>query len=167
MVEFTKLYIVFSSMCWLVHATLAVASFGAAAPPPDSRPPMPQPLPPLGFQPNILLLFPDEWRFDWDGFRADDGPVPLAVPNLRAFAAKGTRFQHAYVPAPVCAPSRASLASGREFDLAHLPTNVNDTGCLPQPACWHALLARADPPPHPTPTHTHTHPHPHPHPHLT
>ena len=75
---------------------LLMAALGGAvlaAPPP----------PPLGFQPNILLLFPDEWRFDWDGFREDNGAVPLAVPNLRAFAAKGTRFQHAYVPAPVCA----------------------------------------------------------------
>ena len=82
--------------------------------------------PPLGYQPNILLLFPDEWRFDWDGFREDNGPVPLNVPNLRAFATKGTRFQHAYVPAPVCAPSRGCLASGREFDLAHLPTNFGN-----------------------------------------
>ena len=83
--------------------------------------------PPLGYQPNILLLFPDEWRFDWDGFRKDNGAVPLSVPNLHAFAEKGTRFQHAYVPAPVCSPSRSCLASGREYDFAHVSANfAND-----------------------------------------
>jgi arylsulfatase A-like enzyme len=125
---------------------LLIAALGGsalAAPPP----------PPLGFQPNILLLFPDEWRFDWDGFREDNGAVPLAVPNLRAFAAKGTRFQHAYVPAPVCAPSRSCLASGREFDLAHVPTNFGH-GDYPwwqttfytqlQRAGYHTMMAGKD-----------------------
>ena len=44
--------------------------------------------------PNILLLFPDEWRFDWDSFRDDNGRVPLTLPILRSLAARGTRFTH-------------------------------------------------------------------------
>jgi len=84
------------------------------------------PTPPLDFQPNILLLFPDEWRFDWDGFRKDNGNVPLHMPNMRSYAARGTRFQHAYVPAPVCAPSRSALAAGREYDHAGVPDNFSN-----------------------------------------
>ena len=33
-------------------------------------------------------------------------------------SASGTRFTTAYVPAPVCAPSRSCLASGREYGSA-------------------------------------------------
>lgn len=82
---------------------------------------------PSGTRPNILLLFPDQWRFDWDGLRAheDDAP-PLRTPNLRKYAKLGTQFRHAYVPAPVCAPSRAALASGREYDEAGVPSNSYD-----------------------------------------
>ena len=66
-------------------------------------------------------------RFDWDGFREDNGRVPLNVPVLKSLAARGTRFNHAYVPAPVCAPSRSCLAAGREFDEAGVPSNfAND-----------------------------------------
>ena len=66
-----------------------------------------------------LLLFPDQWRYDWDGFPRDNQPdIPgpmLKVPTTRKVAAAGTRFTTAYVPAPVCAPSRSCLASGREY----------------------------------------------------
>jgi len=78
-------------------------------------------------KPNILLLFPDEWRFDWDGLRnSSSATAELHVPNLREYASKGTRFEHAYVPAPVCAPSRSCLAAGREFDKAGVPTNFDN-----------------------------------------
>jgi len=94
------------------------------APLPD--PPAPEVAPgkaPLGFRPNILLLFPDEWRYDWDGLHAE---VPLEMPTLRKYASRGVRFKHAYVPAPLCAPSRASLASGREYDFSGVPGNNYD-----------------------------------------
>ena len=119
-------------------------------------------------QPNILLLFPDQWRYDWDGFtrrcalqrytrrgwthsrplrlpRSNSGTRPshpsrlpltsnqpnipgplLRVPTTRAVAARGTRFTTAYVPAPVCAPSRSCLAAGREYDEAGVPSNRYD-----------------------------------------
>ena len=54
--------------------------------PPSPTPPPHPPKPPLGIQPNILFLFPDEWRFDWDGFRSDNGTVPLMVPNMKKYA---------------------------------------------------------------------------------
>ena len=78
-------------------------------------------------QPNILLLFPDEWRFDWDGIRNNSAATgELHVPNLRKYAAQGTRFEHAYVPAPVCSPSRSCLAAGREYDKAGVPSNFQN-----------------------------------------
>jgi arylsulfatase A-like enzyme len=87
--------------------------------------------------PNYLLLFPDEWRWDWAGF---DEPA-LRMPTLMALAANGTRFTHAYVPSPVCDPSRACLASGKEYDETGVPNNnydfpTNETN-------WYQLLQNA------------------------
>ena len=99
----------------------------APAPPgPPPAPPGPAPVPPQPAGkptgPNILLLFPDQWRYDWDGFTRENQPdIPghmLRVPTTRKVAAAGTRFTTAYVPAPVCAPSRSCLASGREYGSA-------------------------------------------------
>lgn len=54
-------------------------------------------------KPSILFLMPDQWRFDWDSFaRAGEDAVDLRVPNLRALASAGTRFEQAYVSAVVC-----------------------------------------------------------------
>lgn len=38
----------------------------------------------------------------------------------------GTRFSKAFVPSPLCAPSRACLASGREYDQAGVPDNFSN-----------------------------------------
>eukprot|EP01061_Rhynchopus_euleeides_P034807 TRINITY_DN5873_c2_g1_i1.p1 TRINITY_DN5873_c2_g1~~TRINITY_DN5873_c2_g1_i1.p1 ORF type:complete len:513 (+),score=125.84 TRINITY_DN5873_c2_g1_i1:92-1630(+) len=76
-------------------------------------------------RPNLLLLFPDQWRYDWDGLHGElnTGKLPLNTPFLRQMATEGTRFTQAYVPAPVCSPSRSCLASGREYDEAGVPDN--------------------------------------------
>jgi hypothetical protein len=88
----------------------------APTPTPGPAPVPPQPAGPAR-GPNILLLFPDQWRFDWDGFERSNQPdIPgamLHVPTTRSVAARGTRFTTAYVPAPVCAPSRSCLAVSR------------------------------------------------------
>lgn len=64
-------------------------------------------------RPNILFLLPDQWRWDWTGLEAE---LPLNTPNLAALAAAGMRFTRAITPSPLCAPARAALASGREYD---------------------------------------------------
>ena len=72
--------------------------------------------------PNILLLFPDQWRHDW----LPSSVPALRMPTLSSLAASGTRFSHATVPSPLCAPSRACLASGREYDAAGVPDNFSN-----------------------------------------
>ena len=71
-------------------------------------------------RPNILFLFSDQHRWDWTP--AHTG-VPVPMPNLEALMARGLAVERAYCAAPVCAPSRACLASGREYDSCGVPTN--------------------------------------------
>jgi len=72
-------------------------------------------------RPNILLLFPDQWRFDWMSYNPH---LPIRTPNLDRLARRGTRFNSAIVAAPVCGPSRACLASGMEYEHARTPNNA-------------------------------------------
>ena len=72
-------------------------------------------------QPNILLLMPDQWRWDWDGMHE----AKLRVPHIASLQGLGTSFPHgATAPSPLCAPSRACLASLREYDEAGVANNL-------------------------------------------
>ena len=73
--------------------------------------------------PNILLLFPDQHRFDWTGFNKD---LPVRTPNLDALAQRGTRFTNAIAASPLCAPSRACLAAGKEYEHCRVSSNQAD-----------------------------------------
>eukprot|EP00730_Choanoeca_flexa_P002917 TRINITY_DN11228_c0_g1_i4.p1 TRINITY_DN11228_c0_g1~~TRINITY_DN11228_c0_g1_i4.p1 ORF type:complete len:133 (+),score=9.92 TRINITY_DN11228_c0_g1_i4:2-400(+) len=42
-------------------------------------------------KPNILLLFPDQWRFDWDTLHSNLS-LPLRMPFLQSIIQNGTRF---------------------------------------------------------------------------
>lgn len=64
-------------------------------------------------RPNILFFLPDQHRADWLGCASD---LPLKTPNIDQLAADGTRFTETYCASPLCAPSRACLASGRSYD---------------------------------------------------
>lgn len=70
--------------------------------------------------PNILLLFPDQWRFDW---MSTNPQLPIRTPNLDRLRKRGTQFNRTFVAAPVCGPSRACLASGMEYEHAQTPSN--------------------------------------------
>jgi arylsulfatase A-like enzyme len=76
-----------------------------------------------GNRPNILLLFPDQHRLDWTGANPR---VPVRTPNLDALARRGARFTRALVASPLCAPSRACLATGKEYDRCRVPSNGHD-----------------------------------------
>jgi choline-sulfatase len=71
-------------------------------------------------RPNFLFLFPDQFRFDW---LSGNPGLPIRTPNLDALAKRGVRFTKAAVAAPVCAPSRACLAAGAEYDHCGVANN--------------------------------------------
>ncbi len=71
-------------------------------------------------QPNILFLFPDQLRFDWI---AGDPSIPVRTPNLDRLRARGTTFTKTIVPSPLCAPCRAALALGVEYQNSPVPSN--------------------------------------------
>lgn len=74
-------------------------------------------------QPNFLFLLPDQHRFDWLGTTPGLG---VRTPHLDALGARGVRFTRAICPSPLCAPSRACLASGREYDRCGVAGNRDD-----------------------------------------
>lgn len=58
---------------------------------------------------NVLILLSDQHRRDALGC---SGHHHVETPALDQLAARGTRFTRAYCNAPICVPSRASLATG-------------------------------------------------------
>lgn len=59
---------------------------------------------------NLLIIISDEHRKDAMGCA---GHPVVRTPNLDALAARGTLFENAYTPSPMCVPARAALATGR------------------------------------------------------
>lgn len=74
-------------------------------------------------RPNILFFLPDQFRPDWLGLNSE---IPVRTPNLDRLAARGMRFTNAVCPSPLCAPSRACLASGKEYERCGVPGNDTD-----------------------------------------
>ena len=74
-------------------------------------------------RPNILLLLPDQWRGDW---MSTNHELDIRTPNLDRLARLGMRFDRAVVASPLCAPSRACIASGMEYEHAGTPGNDGD-----------------------------------------
>lgn len=59
---------------------------------------------------NILYIMCDQLRFDHLGC---SGHPFLKTPNIDRLAARGVRFDHAYVQSGICGPSRMSAYTGR------------------------------------------------------
>jgi arylsulfatase A-like enzyme len=66
---------------------------------------------------NVLFVMCDQLRADH--LSCYGGPVP--TPNLDALAARGVRFERAYVNSGVCGPSRTSYYTGR-YPVSHRVT---------------------------------------------
>ncbi|MCD7060693.1 choline-sulfatase [Pelagibacterium xiamenense] len=61
-------------------------------------------------KPNILVFMVDQLN----GTLFPDGPADwLHAPNLKALAARSTRFANTYTASPLCAPARASYMTGQ------------------------------------------------------
>ena len=61
-------------------------------------------------RPNVLWIMADQLRFD---YLSCYGHPHLHTPHIDALAARGVRFNNAYVQSPVCGPSRMSAYTGR------------------------------------------------------
>jgi arylsulfatase A-like enzyme len=61
-------------------------------------------------KPNIVLIMTDQQRADF--FASEGFPVDT-MPFVEAMGAKGTRFDRAYTPMPICSPARTSMLTGR------------------------------------------------------
>ncbi len=59
---------------------------------------------------NLLFILSDEHQAR---AMSTAGHSIVKTPNLDRLAARGTRFNSAYTPCPICVPARASLATGR------------------------------------------------------
>lgn len=73
-------------------------------------------------RPNILFVHTDQQRPEWLEMNPD---IPVRTPHLRQLAQRGRWLTNAMCPAPVCAPSRACLVAGQEYD--HTQVWGNDT----------------------------------------
>lgn len=75
-------------------------------------------------KPNVIIIYTDDQgAVDLGCYGSDD----IYTPNIDALATNGTRFTQSYVAAPVCAPSRASLLTGKYPQSAGVPGNTSAT----------------------------------------
>ena len=65
---------------------------------------------PTPARPNFLVVVTDDQRFDQLGAA---GHPHLKTPVMDGLAARGVRFENAFVTTPICAASRASILTGR------------------------------------------------------
>jgi arylsulfatase A-like enzyme len=73
--------------------------------------------------PNILLLCSDQQHPAFVGMNPN---VPVRTPTIESLAERGTYFEEAVCPVPVCNPCRASIATGYEYDRCGVPANHTD-----------------------------------------
>jgi arylsulfatase A-like enzyme len=70
-------------------------------------------------RPNLLLILTDDLGY---GDLSIQGSEEVDTPRIDGLAAEGVRLTNAYVSAPICAPARAGLITGRyqqRFGYAH------------------------------------------------
>lgn len=87
--------------------------------------------PPLGFLPNIVILFSDDLGY---GDLESYGNPQSITPALTRLGNEGIKFNAMYSSSPVCSPSRAALLTGRFQTRSGIYPNVfgpNSIGGLP------------------------------------
>ncbi len=74
-------------------------------------------------KPNIIFILTDDLGFGDVGilFQKQRKGVQLETPELDQMAMNGTTLNRHYCPAPICAPSRASLISGMHQGHSNAP----------------------------------------------
>ena len=64
----------------------------------------------MSTRPNILIIYPDQMRYDAMG--CSGNPV-VRTPQIDRLAAEGVQFTEAYTSYPICCPFRASMLTGK------------------------------------------------------
>lgn len=59
---------------------------------------------------NVVVAIADDWSWPHAGIAGDQA---VRTPTIDRLAREGTRFTHAFAPAPSCTPSRAALLTGQ------------------------------------------------------
>ena len=84
-------------------------------------------------RPNIVVIFADDMGYgDVNGFGSNT--ATYQTPNLNKMASEGVKLTQVYVPFPYCAPSRATILTGRypfRTGVVHNPApdaGMNDVG---------------------------------------
>jgi N-acetylglucosamine-6-sulfatase len=109
-------------VAWTLLVGLAVLA-GCGGEDAGRRDPAPEGLRP----PSIIFILTDDQAPDSLGIA---GNRFVQTPHLDALAADGAYFRRAYVPTPQCAPSRASILTGR-YPHAHGVMTNRDTRLSP------------------------------------
>jgi choline-sulfatase len=87
---------------------------------------------------NLLVICSDEHDPRHLGASGD---TRLRTPHLDALAARGTRFERAWTPSPICVPARAAMATGRHVhQCGYWDNAIAYEGRL---TSWHHRLADA------------------------
>ncbi|MGB0767370.1 MAG: arylsulfatase [Phycisphaeraceae bacterium] len=94
----------------LFSLLLCLALLGCAADRPVEQGGNGEPLGAPQVKPNIIYILADDLGY---GDLGSFGQTRIQTPNLDAMAAKGLRFTDHYAGAPVCAPSRCVLMTGK------------------------------------------------------
>lgn len=82
-----------------------------------------EPLPATSAKPNIIYILADDLGY---GDLGSYGQTQIATPNLDMMAANGLRFTDHYAGAPVCAPSRCVLMTGKHTGKCFTRGNYHD-----------------------------------------
>lgn len=98
-----------------IVATAVFLALAASAQPPSAK------------RPNILLAIADDWSYPHASVYGDK---TVRTPNVDRIAREGVRFNHAFVAAPSCTPSRAALLTGQA--VHRLEEGGNLHGFLPK-----------------------------------
>ena len=89
-------------------------------------------------KPNVIYIYADDMGY---GELGSYGQLKIKTPNLDRMAKEGMRFTQHYASAPVCAPSRCMLLTGRNaghsyihgnYELGEFPDNM-EGGQMPLP----------------------------------
>jgi len=74
----------------------------------------------LGKTPNLVFVFPDQFRPQAMGFCGED---PVHTPHIDRFAGQSLVLDQAVSNTPICSPFRAMLMTGNYYTNNNVPTN--------------------------------------------